>query len=437
MKGRKQKSVDGPGEAVNAEGASWDRLAATLREVATRPASRRGLKELTRFAVDVLDARHALLLVQKKGSMGVGSAAGLDEAEVRAPVVSYARRLAQWVERTQAPLVLTDVPADQRLPDPPPGVQCVHAFPLTSSGAVDGAFLIFHERAPAGVAAKGLPSPDLAVLSHIAALALARARVTEQLRSVTRHLEETERELMHMRRRASVGDLILDMGREVRAPLAGLGAVARQVAETLDEDDTRRPLLDVIVEESVRLQRILGDQLELARSPEPELCPEELNRLLNECLMMTSGDLREGKVRLTKRLGPSIPHLLLAPDLMRRVFLNMIRAGIESASPGGRIKLESKRRGDSVEVRLTADGGREPGHVLDNLWKPFRVDDGGAGDVTAAGIKRILREHGGSLRVSATRDWPLVFTLVLPIPGNEDRRRGTSERRTEQERRRA
>jgi signal transduction histidine kinase len=409
----------------------------TARELALRSTTRKGLRELTQLAVDLLEVRHALLLVRRNESMGVGSAAGLNDGAVRTPVVSYGRNLAKWVERTHTALVLTDVSADSRFPDPPDGVQSVHAFPLISSGTVHGVLLFFLGQTPTRVAADREPDSALAALSHLAALALSRGRVSDQLRQAIRDLEETERELLEMRRLASVGDLILDMGREVKTPLAGLGAVARQVAETLDENDSRRSLLDVIVQEVVRLDRILGDQLELARSPEPELCPEELNRLLNECLMMTSDDMRAGKVRVTKRLGSSIPHLLLSPDLMRRVFLNMIRAGIESASPGGRIKLESKRRGETVEVLLTADGGREPGHVLDNLWKPFRVDDGGAGDVTASGIKRILREHGGVLRVSATRDWPLVFSLVLPIPGNEDRRQGPGERRTERERRRA
>jgi K+-sensing histidine kinase KdpD len=177
----------------------------------------------------------------------------------------------------------------------------------------------------------------------------------------------------------------------------------------------------------MRLERVLEDHIEAARSPSPVLAADDVNRLVGECLSMMSDELEGAHVRVTRRLGASLPMLLLDAALMRRMILNLLRIGLESACPGGRLKVETKRRGEVVEVLVAADGKREPGASLEHLWRPFRASDDK--DVTTAGIEQILRDHRGMLRVFTTQDWPLVFSLVLPISGNQERRRGYRDRR--------
>jgi signal transduction histidine kinase len=189
--------------------------------------------------------------------------------------------------------------------------------------------------------------------------------------------------------------------------------------------------------ETERLHALIQEQLALAEAPELRLVPEDVNRLLRECAEIVEHELKERRVRATVRLGSSLPPLLLDTDLMRRVLLNMLRAGIGHARPGGRIKVQSKRRGERVEVLVAADGSRDVGLVLDNLWSPFRGEVEERASVSSASIQQILRDHRGVLRVSSSPDWPLVFSLILPIVDNRDRRQGAPDRRSGYRRRRA
>ena len=94
------------------------------------------------------------------------------------------------------------------------------------------------------------------------------------------------------------------------------------------------------------------------------------------------------------------------------------------------MRVESKRRGEVIEILVAADGRHARGDALQRLWSPFEAGDR-PGGISAGAVARILREHEGTLRVSATRDWPLVYSLTLPIQANRERRRGLSDRRRE------
>lgn len=433
--GPEKESVKGRRGRVNAPAPNWSALLDLLDELTTRSGRAEGLSFLARFALDTLRADQVVVFVQDDERLVSAGSSGLDDVDDRREIIGYARRLAGWVTRTGNPLLVEDSERDARFQNAPPALRWVEALPLESGGEVLGSLILLHEGAN-GPAEGPEREALVAFLCRLGSMALTQRRSQETSRELLTQIEQIERELMVVRRLAAAGEMAADMAGEIKRPLGGLGALAAKVADTMEKGDSRKTHLEIIVQEVIRLDRILEEQIELATSPIPELGAEDVNRLLGETLMFVSQELREKKIRLTKRLGSDIPPLLLDPDLMRRIFLNMLRAGIEGTSSGGRIKVESRRKGELVEILVTADGAREPGQALEQLWKPFQVDDERGQDVMASGIQRILREHRGVLRVSSTPQWPLVFSLVLPIPGNQDRRM-SSDRRASRDRRRA
>jgi hypothetical protein len=92
------------------------------------------------------------------------------------------------------------------------------------------------------------------------------------------------------------------------------------------------------------------------------------------------------------------------------------------------MKVETKRHGEVVEILVSADGERRPGQTLEALWLPFQTD-GRGGDPAPSLLRKVVREHRCTLRAASTRDWPFTLSLVVPIAGNQNRRRGTRERR--------
>jgi len=384
---------------------------------------------LAGFAVTYLGAARAIVLGRKQGQAGfnvVGSA-GLDAAPVRTVTLDYARRLASWVEKTREPLVVGQPGTDARFDNPPPDVIAALAMPLKCDGDVLGAFVVLDEASPrADLSAER--EVLLLCLAHLATMSLDRARARTRWRDLAQDLEQSERRLMSVERLAALGEMSAEWGREMKESLQGLGSLADQVLRSFDPEDPRRSILERMLEETSRLGRAISSAGELAL-PGPVLEPDTLNRIMSETLTLVRDEVQSARVQLTQRLGASLPPLLLDADVMRRVFLNLVRAGVRSAAGGGRLKVETKRRGDVIEVQVAADGERRDGQALDVLWSTFDAEADEGGDLRYALSRHLLLDRGITLRAGTTPEWPFCLTLVVPIAGNQDRRRGKRERR--------
>lgn len=428
---REPESLERVGDTVNGDPEEWrwSRLTALVRDLRGASATTYPLEPLARFAVSELGAGQAIALDGMGDELRSVGAAGLESSQDRGRILAYARRLAVWVQKTKLPVAVNDPAKDERFGEPPSGATEAMALPLGWNEDVRGALAIFFTGSHPGEDDAAGRDDALAFLSLLAALVLDRGHSRRRGSELLRKLEESERLRIRAEQAAWAGELMAEMIQEVKAPLASLGGLASQLADSMPEDDPRRPMLEVLEREVGRLDRMLGDQLELTRAPVAELGPDDLNRLLEESVLLLAPDLESNRVRITKKLGRDIPPLLLDTQLMRRVFLNMLRTGIERSGSGGKIRVESKRRGKTVEALIAADGSRERGDVVELLWRPFQADGSRPGDITSAAVERILKQHRGTLRVSSNREWALIFSLQLPIPGNRERRRSADRRR--------
>ena len=421
------RSLGAGPESVNA-GGLWTELALCIGFVAADTSASESPGRLASFAVGHLGAARAIVFGRKQDPDGftVLGSAGLDTVPERGALLEYARRLASWVTKTREPLVLGQPQSDTRFDNPPPSLVTLFALPLKYDAEVLGAFIVLDEspRTPdCGTEREML----LLCLAHLAAMCVDRGRARGRWRDLAQDLEQSERRLMDMERLAAAGEMSAELGREVKESLQGLGSLADQVMSTLGAEDPRRSILERVLEETARLGRAMSTSGELAR-PGQVLEPDTLNRIMSETLALVRDDIQAARVQVTQRLGASLPPLLLDADVMRRVFLNLVRAGVRSASNGGRLKVETKRRGDVIEVLVAADGERRPGQALDALWSTFGSEDDG-GDLRYSLSRHLLLDRGISLRAGTSREWPFCLTLIVPIAGNQDRRRGKRERR--------
>jgi len=323
---------------------------------------------------------------------------------------------------------------DPRFGPPPAGAGAALACPLLDGQDVRGVLVATLSPEEDGTP-PCLQAEELGFLSCLAGEVLVRDTLRRERGQLVRRLEECETARLQAERLAAVGELVSEMAREIQTPLASLNGFASRLAETLEPEDERRGMLEVMQREVERLDRLLGDQVEMARSPDPELFPDDINRVLEECLLLESDTIKARRVRVTRRLGADLPTLLLDLDLMRRIFLNILRGAMERMAPGGRLKVESRRKGSEVEVVVAADVPRGRGETLEQMWRPFLAEGKRPGDVAAVVLERMLTRHHGVLQVTSNSEWPLLFRLRLPIADNRDRRRPGSDRRRRSRRR--
>src|SRR6185503_12949052 len=191
---------------------------------------------------------------------------------------------------------------------------------LVAYGTTRGAIAVYdrvsvHPSEP--VAFDAIDSGFVATLADQLALAIDQARRSEATRKVEQRCEELQRQLARRERLAALGEMAAQVAHEVRNPLASIGAFARRAHRQLAEDDPGREYLEIVIRESERLERMVGEQLQYATLQRPRLKLESMNSVVQEALQAAGERMVRRRVRLLKKLSPDLPPLLLDSERIR------------------------------------------------------------------------------------------------------------------------
>ncbi len=315
----------------------------------------------------------------------------------------------------------------------------VACLPIAAQDRVLGALAVFDgAEVPRARAAFDVEDDEfLRAAADALAVLLEAARAAEALRSREQQVRELRARSRRRERLASLGELSSQLLQEARHPLASVAAFARRAHRELAADDPQREYLEIVIRESEKLERVLGEALDAAALESPRFRLESLNAVVQEVLPGVGERLVRRRVRLLKRLDPDAPRLLLDADRIRQVLRNVLEHAVDAVPIGGRVKVESRTVRDHAVVEIAFDARRDPGSLLEQLYVPFApgARDAHAGPGLAV-ADQIVREHGGEIRVRSDADWGASVVLTIPIRANGDRRIAGSDRRQNRQDRR-
>ncbi|OGF09370.1 MAG: hypothetical protein A2W00_14780 [Candidatus Eisenbacteria bacterium RBG_16_71_46] len=412
------------------------RYGAALAELARASVSAINLAEalhlVARLAEQCTESRGcALWLCDPRGGLRLEVTRG--HASSRERLGRGLQTLATRVAERQKPLVLDRV-TDEALLSPEIAAQLASlaVLPVIAYGRPLGVLAVYDRAAFHPAERSGFDRLDLECLSTLAdmtALLLDQAQRVDALGASERRGHELRARVRREERLAGLGEIAMRAAREARNPVASIGAFARRVHRELSEGDPRRELIEIVIREADRLDRIVREQLDYAALDGPRLRIESLNGVLQEALQHAGETLVRRRVRLLKRLAPDLPPLLLDPDRIRQVLTNVLDNALEGIAVGGRIRVESRRVGAYAVVEVAHDGPSDPGRLLEQLFVPFASSRAGGSGLGMGVAQQIIRNHGGEIRVRSEAEWSTILSFTLPIQENQDRRRSGPERR--------
>lgn len=242
-----------------------------------------------------------------------------------------------------------------------------------------------------------------------------------QLEEANLRLFELQRQLMQLERLAAAGQLAAQFAHEVGTPLNLIsGHVQLLRARATDERVIKR--LDVIAGQIERIANIVRSMLDSTRRPGPNLETVDINSLLARILDAAHPTLMARNVELRMEMAADLPHIEADPDQMQQVFINLINNSLDAMPGGGRIRVGTKLKGDSIIVELADDGEGIAPDRINLIFDPLFTTKRGVG--TGLGltiVKQIVKEHGGEIELDSEPQRGTVFKIVLPIQPRNDR----------------
>jgi two-component system sensor histidine kinase ChvG len=222
-----------------------------------------------------------------------------------------------------------------------------------------------------------------------------------------------------------------DVTHELKNPLASLRS-AMDGLDRVEDPELRRRLIEIAREDVVRLDRLINDISEAART-DAELAREKFDRVdlgpLIEQLVSSWEDRREkGDARIAfarPRMETAV--VMGKPDRLARAINNIIDNAVSFSPPGGLVEIAAARVGDEVRIRVDDEGPGVPAHAREAIFNRFHSvrpegeDFGRHSGLGLAISEAIVKGHDGEIDVQDRDDAPsgARFTIRLPAADRE------------------
>lgn len=252
-------------------------------------------------------------------------------------------------------------------------------------------------------------------------------RLEQMVAERTRQLTETHQKLLHQDKMASLGKLSAAVVHEINNPIAGILNLIMLIKRILNEQsldakalEQFKHYLNLMDTETRRTSRIVGNLLAFARQSKMEMKPVDINRLIEEILLLTTNLLKIANVKVETRLDPGLPQLIGSADQLQQVFMNLVSNAAQAMEPGegGVLRIETQHSpgGGHALIQVRDTGVGIPEEHLPRLFEPFFTTKKGKGvGLGLSVVYGIVQEHGGSIEVKSRLGEGTIFNVKLPI----------------------
>jgi signal transduction histidine kinase len=219
--------------------------------------------------------------------------------------------------------------------------------------------------------------------------------------------------------------LLADVSHELMTPLTAIRGYAETLglAQFAPESKEGLRAVKVIQEEGERIERLVGDLLDLARFEAGGISLAQESVDIDEVFDRVTE--RHAKTAEDKQVSIVVePHdedLRLIGDPMRieQALQNLAANALKHTPPGGAVRLHARRQDGRVLLTVSDNGIGIPAehlpHVFDRFYKADRSRSQSGSGLGLSIVKAIIERHGGTVAVRSTPNVETVFEVSLPI----------------------
>lgn len=226
--------------------------------------------------------------------------------------------------------------------------------------------------------------------------------------------------------------LLADVSHELNTPVTAM----RGYLETLSmpelglDEETRARYLGIVGDETARLERIIGDLLDLARleggAGTLQVESVRVQELFDRVVARHERAAAAGHVTLRVVIDPGAEMLAADRTRLEQALQNLAANALRYAPQGSTLELRARRDADTVALLVSDEGdGIPPEHLPRVFDRFYKVDESRVAHLGGAGgsglglpiVKAIIERHGARIAVQS-RPGKTVFEITgLPRPG--------------------
>ncbi len=216
---------------------------------------------------------------------------------------------------------------------------------------------------------------------------------------------------------AAVGETFTQIAHHIRNMLQGIDISKRRMNQGIDKKnwDLLHEGWREIEPLTARIYELSLNLLSFSKPRDPQLQLDSINDCVGDVVGTVEGRAKNRGIKLDWEPNLNLKPFLFDTESMYRAILNVVQNALDACSLGCVVKIRVVETDGNVEVSVIDDGEGIDPRKIGLVFKPFATTKGELG--TGVGLpvtQKILREHGGEVRVTSTLGHGSNFTLSLP-----------------------
>lgn len=203
---------------------------------------------------------------------------------------------------------------------------------------------------------------------------------------------------------------------EIRNPLGSIKGAAQYLKGETGVEQAR--LLNVIIEETDRLNRVVSQFLDYAKPYEINPSRQDIVPLINKAISLIETHAQAGQITIEKDIHEKLPPIPVDGEQIMQVILNIAVNAIEAMPNGGVLSFKTSLVKINEEVVAVGINIRDTGLGIakedrKNIFKPFFTTKKRGVGLGLAICKKIINQHGGSIKFKSLVNQGTVFSIRL------------------------
>jgi two-component system nitrogen regulation sensor histidine kinase GlnL len=239
--------------------------------------------------------------------------------------------------------------------------------------------------------------------------------------------KELEEDLKRADRLAMMGTVAAGLAHEIRNPLGGIKGAAQMLRRSFDNHSPLIEYTNIMIREVDRVDQLIEQLLDLSQPAELKLSPVNIHEVLEQVLLLEDQAVERKNKRVVKHFDPSLPPIRGDKAQLAQVFLNLVKNAFQAMTDAHTLTITTRVETDFhirdqgaarnkfiwVDIEDQGSGIRE--EDLPRIFSPyFTTKNNGAG-LGLAVCYRIIKEHGGLIRVESTEGAGTTFRVSLIV----------------------
>ena len=253
-------------------------------------------------------------------------------------------------------------------------------------------------------------------------LANREKQMREKVEDLNRDLNRKNKILEQAYRHLSIGKLIGEIAEGINNPCAVIATRSELLIEQAKEKGFPAEFitgLQVINRSSHQVAQVVKSLLTFSKQKGFDMKPMDLNKLVEETLLLMERKINEKKIGVDKQLLAGLPPVLADAYELKGVLIHLISNGMEATQNGGALCITTgigPNDGKEVVCSISDNGVGIPEKNLEKIFNPFfttKHNEEGIGLGLSTSLS-VIKKHNGTITVDSKPGQGATFSLSLP-----------------------